>query len=72
MRLLLGPSELRHTPFCALFGLNEFFNFLEGEAVLKGVVGGVFFHDVFGYGVVFQSLLQGVHYHLVAVSCRAL
>ena len=65
MQLLLGPGQLSHASFCVLFSLNEFLKFLEGEAVLGFIVGGVFFHDVFSYGGVFQSLHQGVHYRLV-------
>ena len=67
MRLLLGSGELSHALVGALFGLNEFPNFLEGEAALEVVIGGAFLDDVFGYGGVFQSLYQGVHDHLVCV-----
>ena len=56
--LILGHGELSRGPFGNLFCLNELFDFLEGEAVLEVVVGGVFLHDVFGYGSLFQSLHQ--------------
>ena len=48
-----------------------FFNFLEGVVVLEVVVVGIFLLDVYGYGGVFQSLHQGVHYHLVCVESLA-
>ena len=67
MRLLLGPGELSHAPFGALFSLDNILKFLDGEAILEVVVGGVFLHDILGYGGFFQSLHQGVHYHLVHV-----
>ena len=37
------------------------------KAVLEVIIGGVFLHDIFGYGGVFQSLYQGVHDNLVCV-----
>ena len=63
----LGPCEFSPAPFGALLGLNKFFDFLKGEVILEVVFGGLFFHHVFGYGGVFQSLHQGVHCHLVNV-----
>ena len=67
MRFLWGPGELSLAPFGALFGLYKFFNLLKGQAGMEVVVGGVFLHDVFGYDIIFQSLHQGVQYHLVRV-----
>ena len=67
MCFLLGPGGLNHPPLGALNCLDELLDFLECEAVLEVVVGGVFLHDVLGYRRVFQSLDQGVHYHLVCL-----
>ena len=44
-----------------------FFDFVKGEGALKVVAGGIFLHDVLGYGGVLQSLYHGLHYHLVRV-----
>ena len=56
MWLLLGPGEINHAPFGTLFGLDDYFDLCKVEAVLEVVVGGLFLHDVLGYGDVFQSL----------------
>ena len=66
MQLLLGSGELAMFLLALSLALTIFSSsFLEGEAVLKVVIGGIFLHNIFGYGVVFKSLQQGVHYHLV-------
>ena len=67
MRPLSVSGEFSRVFFAAFFGLNEFYNNLEGEVALEVVIGGLFLHDVFGYGGVFQSLYQGVHDNLVCV-----
>ena len=67
MRLLSGPGELAHAPFVTLFGPDELLSFLKVEAVLEVVVGCVFLHHILGYAGIFQSLHQGVHYHLFCV-----
>ena len=67
MRFLWGSGELSHAPLDALFGLDEIFNLFEDEAGWKVVVGGVFVHEVLGYGGIIQSLHHYVHFHLVRV-----
>ena len=66
-RFLFGPGNLNYGPFGTLFGLNKFFNVIEGEAGLEVIVGGVFLYDVFRYGGILRSMHQGVHYHLIYV-----
>ena len=55
-------GELRHAHLSAFLGFDELFDFLENEALLEVVIGGVFLSDS-----VFQFLHQGVHDHLVLV-----
>ena len=67
VQLFLCPAELDHAPFDVLLGLDELLGFFKGEGVLEVIIGGVFLHDVLGYGGVLQSLHQGVQDHLVCV-----
>ena len=69
----MRPIEVIRAPFGAHFCLDKYFDFLKGEAVLEVVLGGIFLHDVLGYGGIFQSLhLAGVNLELLSLELGSL